>query len=73
LSEQTGVSIDVDLAVSRLGPPLEWERPAPPGVHAVGVLTGPASASQLAHAGADVILDDLRDFPEWLAGIQLGC
>lgn len=82
LREQTGVPIDVDLAVGRLGPPLEWELaqwyPAErvaaraAGVHAVGVLTGPASASQLAHAGADVILDDLRDFPAWLAGIQLG-
>jgi phosphoglycolate phosphatase len=42
------------------------------GVLGVGVLTGPASASQLAQAGADVVLDDLRGFPAWLAEIQLG-
>lgn len=33
---------------------------------AVTVATGPASAEQLAEAGADVVLDSLEDFPGWL-------
>jgi phosphoglycolate phosphatase len=36
------------------------------GAVAVSVATGPYSAAQLAEAGADVVLDDLRAFPEWL-------
>lgn len=34
---------------------------------AVAVATGPCSRDELAEAGADVILDDLCAFPEWLA------
>jgi phosphoglycolate phosphatase len=34
---------------------------------AVGVTTGPCSAADLYAAGADVVFDSLRDFPEWLA------
>ena len=33
---------------------------------AVGVATGPISAENLAAAGADVVLPDLRSFPQWL-------
>ncbi len=33
---------------------------------AVAVATGPISAADLAAAGADVVLDDLTQFPEWL-------
>ena len=33
---------------------------------AVAVATGPISAADLAAAGADVVLDDLTKFPEWL-------
>lgn len=33
---------------------------------AVGVGTGPCSAAELARAGADVVLDDLTGFPDWL-------
>lgn len=36
------------------------------GAHAVGVLTGPANEAVLRAAGADVILPDLIDFPQWL-------
>ncbi len=32
----------------------------------VAVATGPISAADLAAAGADVVLDDLTQFPEWL-------
>jgi phosphoglycolate phosphatase len=42
------------------------------GALGVGVLTGAPSAAELAQAGADVIFDDLRGFPAWLAQIQLG-
>ena len=33
---------------------------------AVAVATGPISAADLAAAGADVVLDDLTQFPQWL-------
>jgi phosphoglycolate phosphatase len=41
-------------------------------VLAVGVVTGPCSRAELAEAGADVVLDDLRGFPPWLARIRVG-
>ncbi|MFC4002138.1 HAD family hydrolase [Prauserella oleivorans] len=34
---------------------------------AVGVLTGPCSREELLEAGADVVLDSLAGFPQWLA------
>ncbi|KDN83738.1 HAD family hydrolase [Kitasatospora cheerisanensis] len=34
---------------------------------AVGVATGPYSAAELAAAGADAVLRDLTEFPDWLA------
>lgn len=37
-------------------------------VLAVGVTTGPYDADGLRAAGADVVLDDLTQFPDWLAG-----
>jgi phosphoglycolate phosphatase len=43
------------------------------GVFGVGVTTGPCPAAELAGAGADVVLPDLRGFPPLLARIQLGC
>ena len=36
------------------------------GAISVGVPTGPVPADELRAAGADVVLDDLRDFPAWL-------
>ena len=33
---------------------------------AVGVTTGPSTATELVEAGADVVLDDLTAFPGWL-------
>jgi phosphoglycolate phosphatase len=38
------------------------------GAAAVSVATGPVSAADLAAAGADTVLADLRGFPAWLAG-----
>lgn len=38
------------------------------GVVAVGVLTGHHDAASLTAAGADAVLTDLRDFPDWLLG-----
>lgn len=35
------------------------------GAVAVGVATGPCPPAELAEAGADVVLDDLTQFPEW--------
>ncbi|MER7015555.1 HAD hydrolase-like protein [Saccharopolyspora sp. NPDC000359] len=37
------------------------------GATAVAVATGPYGADQLAEAGADVVLRDLTEFPDWLA------
>jgi phosphoglycolate phosphatase len=37
------------------------------GAVAVAVATGPFDAHTLAEAGADVVLDDLTEFPGWLA------
>jgi uncharacterized protein len=42
------------------------------GAVAVGVTTGPCSAEDLAAAGADVVLDDLRGFADWLDEHLLG-
>lgn len=39
---------------------------------AVAVATGPHSAQALAAAGADVVLTDLRAFPQWLSGYWAG-
>ncbi len=106
LVAETGVPIDTDLVVSRLGPPLSWEMANwfPPeqvdamvaryrehialrehqatifvgdhtadvdgaraaGAVAVSVATGPFSADELRAYGADVVLNDLTEFPAWL-------
>ncbi|HUQ60371.1 HAD family hydrolase [Lentzea sp.] len=36
------------------------------GALGVGVATGPCSRAELAEAGAAVVLEDLREFPDWL-------
>nr|WP_221219236.1 HAD hydrolase-like protein [Prauserella isguenensis] len=36
------------------------------GAVAVGVLSGPCSRDELVEAGAEVVLDALTEFPEWL-------
>jgi phosphoglycolate phosphatase len=36
------------------------------GAEAIGVVTGPCSAAELAAEGADVVFEDLTAFPEWL-------
>lgn len=41
------------------------------GAVAVGVTTGSHGAAALREAGADVVLADLRSFPEWLDGFVL--
>ncbi|MEU0008384.1 HAD family hydrolase [Streptomyces sp. NPDC006314] len=40
------------------------------GALPVAVATGPCSAGELRAAGADVVLDDLAAFPQWLAGYR---
>jgi phosphoglycolate phosphatase len=42
------------------------------GVTAVGVTTGPCDAAELRAAGADVVLDDLTEFPDWLTETGTG-
>lgn len=34
----------------------------------MGVTTGPCDAAELREAGADVVLNDLTEFPAWLEG-----
>lgn len=41
------------------------------GVRSVAVATGPCSATELADAGADVVLADLTEFATWLDGFVL--
>ncbi|SEN06923.1 HAD family hydrolase [Actinacidiphila rubida] len=41
------------------------------GALSVAVATGPCAAQQLRDAGADVVLDDLTQFPAWLAAHRL--
>ncbi len=38
------------------------------GARSVAVASGPCAAEELRAAGADVVLADLTEFPEWLAG-----
>ncbi|MZE68227.1 HAD family hydrolase, partial [Streptomyces sp. SID5789] len=38
----------------------------------VAVASGPCGAEELRAAGADVVLADLTQFPEWLAGFGDG-
>ncbi|GHE00200.1 hydrolase [Streptomyces alanosinicus] len=40
------------------------------GALSVAVATGPCPADELRAAGADVVLDDLSAFPEWLTGYR---
>jgi phosphoglycolate phosphatase len=40
------------------------------GAHAVGVATGSFSAADLRAAGAEVVLDSLREFPAWYAAFR---
>lgn len=40
------------------------------GALSVAVATGPCAAHQLREAGADVVLDDLTQFPAWLASYR---
>ncbi|MFD3838436.1 HAD family hydrolase [Streptomyces sp. NPDC058642] len=40
------------------------------GALSVAVATGPCSAAELTAAGADVVLADLTEFPDWLAGYR---
>ncbi|MFD9129720.1 HAD family hydrolase [Kitasatospora sp. NPDC059571] len=40
------------------------------GAVAVAVATGPYGTEELRAAGADVVLDDLTQFPDWLAGYR---
>ncbi|MEU6101540.1 HAD family hydrolase [Streptomyces flaveolus] len=42
------------------------------GALSVAVASGPCSAEELREAGADVVLTDLTEFPEWLAGYRAG-
>ncbi|EST27850.1 HAD family hydrolase [Streptomyces roseochromogenus] len=40
------------------------------GVLSLAVATGPCTADELRAAGADVVLDDLSAFPDWLTGYR---
>ncbi|MEV5549513.1 haloacid dehalogenase-like hydrolase [Streptomyces sp. NPDC052309] len=42
------------------------------GAYSVAVASGPCSAEELRAAGADTVLTDLTEFPEWLAAYREG-
>jgi phosphoglycolate phosphatase len=50
-----------DIAAARAG-----------GAVAIAVATGPYTVAQLTAAGADVVLEDLREFPAWLSRFMAG-
>ena len=50
--------------------PADMGAAAAAGAHAVGVTTGSFSGTDLRAAGAEVILDSLREFPPWYAAFR---
>ncbi len=52
--------------------PSDMDAAARAAVLAVGVPTGSFDASQLARAGADIVLSSLLEFPSWYAGLRAG-
>jgi phosphoglycolate phosphatase len=50
--------------------PADMEAAGRAGVVAVGVPTGSFDPSQLAAAGADVVLSSLLEFPSWYARLR---
>lgn len=68
--EKAVVLIQVGAAVYVGDAPADMAAAAEAGVHAVGVATGSFSAADLQAAGAEVVLDSLREFPAWYAALR---
>jgi phosphoglycolate phosphatase len=68
--EKAAVLTQVGAAVYVGDAPADMGAAAAAGAHAVGVTTGSFSAADLQAAGADVVLDSLREFPLWYAALR---
>jgi phosphoglycolate phosphatase len=68
--EKAAVLTQVGAAVYVGDAPADMGAAAAAGAHAVGVTTGSFSAADLRAAGADVVLDSLREFPLWYAALR---
>jgi phosphoglycolate phosphatase len=68
--EKAAVLIQVRAAAYVGDAPADMAAAAQAGAHAVGVATGSFSAADLRAAGAEVVLDSLREFPPWYAALR---
>jgi phosphoglycolate phosphatase len=68
--EKAAVLIQVGAAAYVGDAPADMAAAPQAGAHAVGVATGSFSAADLRAAGADVVLDSLREFPPWYAALR---
>jgi phosphoglycolate phosphatase len=68
--EKAAVLIQVGAAAYVGDAPADMAAAAQAGAHAVGVATGSFSAADLRAAGAEVVLDSLREFPPWYAALR---
>jgi phosphoglycolate phosphatase len=68
--EKAAVLTQVGAAVYVGDAPADMGAAAAAGAHAVGVTTGSFGAADLRAAGAEVVLDSLREFPPWYAAFR---
>jgi phosphoglycolate phosphatase len=68
--EKAAVLTQVGAAVYVGDAPADMGAATAAGAHAVGVATGSFSAADLRAAGAEVVLDSLREFPAWYAALR---
>ncbi len=68
--EKAAVLTQVGAAVYVGDAPADMGAATAAGAHAVGVATGSFGAADLRAAGAEVVLDSLREFPAWYAALR---
>jgi phosphoglycolate phosphatase len=68
--EKAAVLTQVGAAVYVGDAPADMGAATAAGAHAVGVATGSFSAADLRAAGAEVVLDTLREFPAWYGALR---
>jgi phosphoglycolate phosphatase len=68
--EKAAVLTQVGAAAYVGDAPADMAAAAAADVHAVGVATGSFSAADLRAAGAEIVLDSLREFPAWYAALR---
>jgi phosphoglycolate phosphatase len=68
--EKAAVLTQIGAAVYVGDAPADMGAATAAGAHAVGVATGSFSVADLRAAGAEVVLDSLREFPAWYAALR---